>query len=98
MQIYSSIYEFSLQFLLLARIVSHILIGIVFGYLYMNVGNSAHSVLGNYVYLYGSTLLLVYTGKMAVVLTCKSTSDLNLLENKMKKCTIRTKLVWYRAL
>ncbi|ALC40031.1 CG17646 [Drosophila busckii] len=56
-------------FLLLARIASHIIIGVIFGYLYMNVGNSAHSVLGNYVYLYGSTLLLVYTGKMAVVLT-----------------------------
>ncbi|KAH8392221.1 hypothetical protein KR215_003569 [Drosophila sulfurigaster] len=56
-------------FLLLARIISHIVIGVIFGYLYMNVGNSAHSVLGNYVYLYGSTLLLVYTGKMAVVLT-----------------------------
>jgi len=59
------------QFLLLARIFSHIFIGVVFGYLYMNVGNNAQSVLGNYVYLYGSTLLLVYTGKMAVVLTCK---------------------------
>ncbi|EDW64393.1 ATP-binding cassette sub-family G member 1 [Drosophila virilis] len=56
-------------FLLLARIASHIFIGVIFGYLYMNVGNSAHSVLGNYVYLYGSILLLVYTGKMAVVLT-----------------------------
>ncbi|KAH8317738.1 hypothetical protein KR074_008484 [Drosophila pseudoananassae] len=56
-------------FLLLARIVSHIFIGVIFGYLYMNVGNSATSVLGNYVYLYGSTLLLVYTGKMAVVMT-----------------------------
>ncbi|KAH8248918.1 hypothetical protein KR032_004308 [Drosophila birchii] len=56
-------------FLLLARILSHIFIGVVFGYLYMNVGNNAQSVLGNYVYLYGSTLLLVYTGKMAVVLT-----------------------------
>ncbi|KAH8307859.1 hypothetical protein KR059_001045 [Drosophila kikkawai] len=56
-------------FLLLARIFSHIFIGVVFGYLYMNVGNNAQSVLGNYVYLYGSTLLLVYTGKMAVVLT-----------------------------
>ncbi|KAH8378223.1 hypothetical protein KR093_010243 [Drosophila rubida] len=56
-------------FLLLARIVSHIFIGVIFGYLYMNVGNSASSVLGNYVYLYGTTLLLVYTGKMAVVLT-----------------------------
>ncbi|XP_030384896.1 ATP-binding cassette sub-family G member 1 [Scaptodrosophila lebanonensis] len=56
-------------FLLLARIVSHIFIGVIFGYLYMNVGNNAQSVLGNYVYLYGTTLLLVYTGKMAVVLT-----------------------------
>ncbi|KAM8715688.1 hypothetical protein ACLKA7_002695 [Drosophila subpalustris] len=56
-------------FLFLARIVSHIIIGVIFGYLYMNVGNSANSVLGNYVYFYGSTLLLVYTGKMAVVLT-----------------------------
>ncbi|EDV94194.1 ATP-binding cassette sub-family G member 1 [Drosophila grimshawi] len=56
-------------FLLLARIFSHVFIGIIFGYLYMNVGNSATSVLGNYVYLYGSILLLVYTGKMAVVLT-----------------------------
>ncbi|TDG45126.1 hypothetical protein AWZ03_008464 [Drosophila navojoa] len=56
-------------FLLLARIISHIFIGVIFGYLYMNVGSSASSVLGNYVYLYGSTLLLVYTGKMAVVLT-----------------------------
>ncbi|XP_017130272.1 ATP-binding cassette sub-family G member 1 isoform X2 [Drosophila elegans] len=56
-------------FLLLARIFSHIFIGVVFGYLYMNVGNNAQSVLGNYVYLYGSTLLLVYTGKMAVVMT-----------------------------
>ncbi|EDW11673.2 uncharacterized protein Dmoj_GI17271 [Drosophila mojavensis] len=56
-------------FLLLARIISHIFIGVIFGYLYMNVGSNASSVLGNYVYLYGSTLLLVYTGKMAVVLT-----------------------------
>lgn len=62
---------FFFQFLLLARIFSHIFIGVIFGYLYMNVGNSATSVLGNYVYLYGSTLLLVYTGKMAVVMTCK---------------------------
>lgn len=60
-----------LQFLLLARLMSHIVIGLVFGYLYMNVGDKATAVLGNYVYLYGTILLLVYTGKMAVVLTCK---------------------------
>ncbi|XP_067625363.1 ABC transporter G family member 18 [Eurosta solidaginis] len=56
-------------FLLLARVMSHIVIGVVFGYLYMNVGDKATTVLGNYVYLYGTILLLVYTGKMAVVLT-----------------------------
>nr|XP_014086513.2 ABC transporter G family member 6 [Bactrocera oleae] len=56
-------------FLLLARLMSHIVIGLVFGYLYMNVGDKATTVLGNYVYLYGTILLLVYTGKMAVVLT-----------------------------
>ncbi|XP_004530368.1 ATP-binding cassette sub-family G member 4 [Ceratitis capitata] len=56
-------------FLLLARLMSHIVIGLIFGYLYMNVGDKATTVLGNYVYLYGSILLLVYTGKMAVVLT-----------------------------
>ncbi|XP_075151194.1 ATP-binding cassette sub-family G member 1-like [Haematobia irritans] len=57
------------NFLLLARLASHVVIGIIFGYLYIDVGNKANTVLGNYVYLYGSTLLLVYTGKMAVVLT-----------------------------
>ncbi|XP_054741593.1 ATP-binding cassette subfamily G member 4 isoform X1 [Anastrepha obliqua] len=56
-------------FLLLARLMSHIVIGLLFGYLYMNVGDKATTVLGNYVYLYGTILLLVYTGKMAVVLT-----------------------------
>lgn len=61
----------NLQFLLMARLLSHLFIGVVFGYLYRNVGEKATTVLGNYVYLYGSILLLVYTGKMAVVLTCK---------------------------
>ncbi|XP_065356936.1 ATP-binding cassette sub-family G member 1 [Calliphora vicina] len=56
-------------FLLMARILSHLFIGVVFGYLYKNVGEKATTVLGNYVYLYGTILLLVYTGKMAVVLT-----------------------------
>ncbi|KAM7353329.1 ATP-binding cassette sub-family G member 1 [Cochliomyia hominivorax] len=56
-------------FLLLARLLSHVIIGVVFGYLYRNVGEKATTVLGNYVYLYGTILLLVYTGKMAVVLT-----------------------------
>lgn len=57
--------------LLLARLLCHLLIGVIFGYLYMGSGYRANGVLANYVYLYGSLLLLVYTGKMAVTLACK---------------------------
>ncbi|XP_011700521.1 PREDICTED: ATP-binding cassette sub-family G member 4 [Wasmannia auropunctata] len=53
--------------LLVARLLCHLLIGVIFGYLYMGSGYRAN-VLANYVYLYGSMLLLVYTGKMAVTL------------------------------
>ncbi|KAL6263475.1 hypothetical protein P5V15_006266 [Pogonomyrmex californicus] len=53
--------------LLMARLLCHLLIGVIFGYLYMGSGYRAN-VLANYVYLYGSLLLLVYTGKMAVTL------------------------------
>ncbi|XP_039310994.1 ATP-binding cassette sub-family G member 1 isoform X2 [Solenopsis invicta] len=53
--------------LLLARLLCHLLIGVIFGYLYMGSGYRANA-LANYVYLYGSLLLLVYTGKMAVTL------------------------------
>lgn len=54
----------------MARLICHLLIGVIFGYLYMGSGYRAN-VLANYVYLYGSLLLLVYTGKMAVTLACK---------------------------
>lgn len=58
-------------FLLVVRLLCHLLIGIIFGYLYMGSGYRANGVLANYVYLYGSLLLIVYTGKMAVTLACK---------------------------
>ncbi|XP_011254611.1 ATP-binding cassette sub-family G member 1 [Camponotus floridanus] len=54
--------------LLMARLLCHLLIGMIFGYLYMGSGYRANGVLSNYVYMYGSLLLLVYTGKMAVTL------------------------------
>lgn len=59
------------QFLIIARIVAHMFIAPIFGYLYKDVGPNPASALGNYVYLYGSILLIVYTGKMSVVLSCK---------------------------
>lgn len=62
--------SFVSQFLILARIVAHIFISVVFGLIYLNVGPNATAVLGNYVYLYGSVLLIVYTGKMSVLLSC----------------------------
>lgn len=51
------------------RIGAHLAIGLVFGFLYRGVGAKADSVFANYVYLYGTILFLVYTGKMAVTLS-----------------------------
>ncbi|XP_052864562.1 uncharacterized protein LOC128271162 [Anopheles cruzii] len=56
-------------FLLFCRILAHATIATIFGYLYIGVGPNANQVLANYVYLYGSMLVMVYTGKMAVVLS-----------------------------
>ncbi|VVC93866.1 unnamed protein product [Leptidea sinapis] len=55
--------------LFLYRVAAHVVIALIFGYLYLGVGNDANSVLGNYVYLYGSMLLVVYTGKMSVTIS-----------------------------
>ncbi|KAK7590795.1 hypothetical protein V9T40_002408 [Parthenolecanium corni] len=51
------------------RLVAHMVIAIIFGYLYTGVGNNANRVLANGVFLYGSNLFLVYTGQMGVVLS-----------------------------
>ncbi|XP_053613074.1 ATP-binding cassette sub-family G member 1-like [Plodia interpunctella] len=55
--------------LFMLRVAAHVVIALIFGYLYLGVGSEASSVLGNYVYLYGSMLLVVYTGKMSVTLS-----------------------------
>ncbi|XP_047513094.1 ATP-binding cassette sub-family G member 1 [Pieris napi] len=55
--------------LFMYRVAAHVVIALIFGYLYLGVGSEASSVLGNYVYLYGSMLLVVYTGKMSVTLS-----------------------------
>ncbi|KAF5280008.1 hypothetical protein FQA39_LY05389 [Lamprigera yunnana] len=54
---------------LINRLVAHIFIGFLFGYLYKGVGKGANTTLANYVYLYGTLLLIVYTGKMSVTLS-----------------------------
>lgn len=53
----------------LNRLAAHIIIGIIFGYLYRGVGKGANTALANYAYLYGTLLLIVYTGKMSVTLS-----------------------------
>ncbi|XP_056642236.1 ATP-binding cassette sub-family G member 4-like isoform X1 [Diorhabda sublineata] len=53
----------------LNRILAHIIIGLIFGYLYRSVGKGANTILANYVYLYGTLLLTVYTGEMPVTLS-----------------------------
>ncbi|XP_044748388.1 ATP-binding cassette sub-family G member 1 isoform X2 [Coccinella septempunctata] len=51
------------------RLLAHIFIGLIFGYLYRGVGSKANTILGNYVYMYGTLLLVVYTGQMSVMLS-----------------------------
>lgn len=53
------------------RILAHILIAFLFGYIYKDVGIGANTILANYCYMYGSLLLVVYTGQMSVTISCK---------------------------
>ncbi|KAL0267307.1 UNVERIFIED_CONTAM: hypothetical protein PYX00_009618 [Menopon gallinae] len=53
---------------ILVRAAAHLLIALLFGYIYAGVGVKATTVLANYCYLYGSNLFVVYTGKMSVML------------------------------
>ncbi|XP_046664166.1 ATP-binding cassette sub-family G member 1-like isoform X1 [Homalodisca vitripennis] len=50
------------------RFVIHILIALLFGYLYRDVGNNANTLMANYIFVYGSNLFLHYTGQMSVLL------------------------------
>lgn len=51
------------------RLFIHIMISLVFGCIYHDVGDSATSVFANYIYVYGTCLFLHYTGQMAVTLS-----------------------------
>lgn len=53
------------------RVLAHIGIAVIFGYLYIGVGAGPTQAFANYVYLFGSLLLVVYTGKMSVMMSCK---------------------------
>lgn len=53
------------------RIIAHIAISLIFGYLYRGVGNDASKMQSNMVFVYGTNLFLVYTGQMAVIVSCK---------------------------
>ncbi|XP_018573014.1 ATP-binding cassette sub-family G member 4 [Anoplophora glabripennis] len=53
----------------LNRLLAHVIIGFIFGYLYWDVGVGANTILANYVYIYGTLLLTVYTGMMPVTLS-----------------------------
>ncbi|XP_063701907.1 ATP-binding cassette sub-family G member 1 [Culicoides brevitarsis] len=56
-------------FLIVTRMLASFLTAILFGYIYAGVGAAANTALGNYIYLYGSVLFVVYTGKMAVMMS-----------------------------
>ncbi|VVC35769.1 ABC transporter-like,P-loop containing nucleoside triphosphate hydrolase,AAA+ ATPase domain,ABC [Cinara cedri] len=54
---------------LMLRVIAHLAISLIFGYLYRGVGNDASSMLSNMVFVYGTNLFLVYTGQMAVIVS-----------------------------
>lgn len=60
-----------LQWMIVFRLLAHVGIAIIFGYLYIGVGAGPTQAFANYVYLFGSLLLVVYTGKMSVMMSCK---------------------------
>lgn len=53
------------------RLLAHVGIAVIFGYLYIGVGSGPTQAFANYVYLFGSLLLVVYTGKMSVMMSCE---------------------------
>ncbi|KAL4097867.1 hypothetical protein QTP88_022570 [Uroleucon formosanum] len=54
---------------IMLRVLAHLVIAFIFGYLYRGVGNDASVMISNMVFVYGSNLFLVYTGQMAVIVS-----------------------------
>ncbi|KAK6635966.1 hypothetical protein RUM43_009618 [Polyplax serrata] len=52
---------------ILVRVAAHLLIALMFGYFYRDVGEKATMILANYCYIYGTNLFVVYTGKMSII-------------------------------
>ncbi|XP_073989555.1 ATP-binding cassette sub-family G member 1-like [Rhodnius prolixus] len=51
------------------RFFAHLIISLIFGYIYQGVGNNAQTLLANFIFVYGSNLFLHYTGQMTVLLS-----------------------------
>jgi len=68
------------------RLFCHLGIAWLFGYLYRGVGSDANSALANWVYIYGTCLFVMYTGKMAVTLQCEPRNRKIKIDNKLIFC------------
>lgn len=53
------------------RLFAHILVGILIGSLYYDIGNDGHKVLSNLGFLFFNMLFLMYTSMTITILSCK---------------------------
>jgi hypothetical protein len=68
---FANVESFLFQFLTVARLTIHTIVGVLIGLIYYQIGNDAAYVLDNIGLLYFSIMFLMFTAFSSMILTCK---------------------------